>query len=109
MKEKVTCPSCQGRRFAIAHINRGSSRNHTIEKVKCHVCGGEGEITQNYHDQIMEGRKLRSARVDKGVSIRERAARLGNVTATELSHWENPPRERPLTSAKIPSYLWEGL
>ena len=90
------CPICEGRKRALAHINRGSAP-HSWEKMDCRACAGTGMISAETATAIANGRSMRERRIARDESLREAAKRLG-VSPAELSRIEHgypsPPQGR---------------
>lgn len=84
----LECPSCSGEGSNMAFVNRGPDiRTHSVERVKCSVCGGTGKISAEQASRMELGRFDRNKRVAEGKSLREAAAERG-CTAAQLSKWE---------------------
>lgn len=81
----VECPRCEGRKGGQALVNRGG--DCTLEWVDCHTCGGDGEVSEEQARAIEAGEAMRHDRVERRVSLREEATRLG-ITPRELSDIE---------------------
>jgi DNA-binding XRE family transcriptional regulator len=101
----VTCPDCHGQKRALVHVDgrdekgRHFSRN---EVRACWRCGGIGTIPTDYAAQIEEGGRLREARRQRNVGVREVAERLG-VTPSRLTQIEmgRYGRYSPATDASV--------
>ena len=55
----------------------------------CRKCKGEGELTAERRAELERGEQRRWDRINRGLSLREEARRLG-ISFPELSRLENP-------------------
>lgn len=81
------CPSCAGekRSYRITHhTNRAASYGWA----PCETCAGVGSISLERSNVLTEAERHRQDRVDRGVSLRAEAARLG-ISSRELSDREH--------------------
>lgn len=84
----MTCPTCRGEK-TITGI--GCPGGHIIT-MACHRCGGTGIVADNQKVWVSQGQKMKKSRMDKNLSLREAAARIG-IKAFELSQMENGMKE----------------
>jgi len=85
----MECPTCEGKKFGIAHFNTGpDSSKHRWGEVACFTCNGVGSITDEHAKRIKDGKARREARIARGESMMESAARLG-ITVVALSALEH--------------------
>lgn len=54
---------------------------------KCHTCKGEGTVTEEHADRILDGQTARAMRMSRDESLREMAKRV-NRTPAQLSDME---------------------
>lgn len=81
----LTCPMCEGRKESEAVL---CGHGHCqIKMVKCSLCEGAGQVTEDHAERYREGRRRRDDRVARGKSLREEANRLG-ISASALSRIE---------------------
>lgn len=80
----MICPRCHGEKVMHGFGCPGF-RPMTFP---CPDCGGAGEIPDERAGWIEAGQRMQKARVDRGVSLREEAKRLG-VSAVLLSDVEH--------------------
>lgn len=78
----ITCPHCNGDRRVFMFWDGSEHRGSGF--VNCSTCKGEGFITDEHMTRIVEGKKRRDDRVERGVSLKEEAERLG-INPVELS------------------------
>lgn len=84
MPDILTCQYCQGVGYiGPVHVNRGDSPHQWLERVDCSECGGTGTWSVQRAINYRDGQAMRTARVDRGESLREASKRLG-ITAAEL-------------------------
>lgn len=81
--EYVRCPDCKGKKRVFAHVNRGE-KGCDFRHIDCSRCNGTGAIAKEQLVWIEAGRKRRSERVARDVSLMEEAKRLG-ITSAQLS------------------------
>lgn len=81
------CPVCLGSPKSIAHFNMGENKPHEWREIECDACEGTGRVTQHRMDAITEGKKLRQDRIERNMSLREEAQRLG-ISPVQLSRRE---------------------
>jgi DNA-directed RNA polymerase subunit N (RpoN/RPB10) len=87
----IRCPSCNGAGTVDAFwdgVDTGGKRIGGYGPVTCFTCNGTGEVDKGYSRRLEEGRRRRQDRLDRGMSLREEARRLG-ITAQELSRIEH--------------------
>lgn len=76
------CPTCNGTRKSVVFVNTGADRKgHYTEVRTCDRCLGAGMVSQDVIDAIEYGKRLRKARIDKGLTLRQVAASEGVSTA----------------------------
>ncbi len=83
--DNISCPECCGHKIVLVTYFPGTPRHPPMP---CRVCGGSGQITLEHHNRIEAGEKMREDRIERGVSLRAEAARLG-ITPCNLSDLEN--------------------
>lgn len=83
----LVCPGCSGDRQVFAHVNTQDPETHGFQWIDCSTCKGAGEITEDMRESIDAGRKARQNRIDRGLTLRQEADRLG-VSAVVLSRLE---------------------
>ena len=83
----MICPTCQGKQ-KLSAILCGSA-GCQAGSIPCSTCNGTGQITDEHLKRITKGNFMRLDRINRGLTLREEATRLG-VTAIELSHREHP-------------------
>lgn len=81
--EYVRCPDCKGNKRVFAHVNSGG-KGCDFRHIACLRCKGTGAIPWEQLAWIEAGRKRRSERVARDVSLMEEAKRLG-ITSAQLS------------------------
>lgn len=88
----MICPECHGDRkvSGVMHVNSGAGRAEWLrfQGVQCVECDGSGEISEARAEEILAGQTRRLDRIERGLSLREEARRLG-MTALELSDLES--------------------
>ena len=84
--EPVLCPHCigAGRSGFIACGPQGAHSGVQF----CRTCEGTGHVSAELAERIAEGRRWRQDRIDRRLSQREEAERLG-ISPVELSKLEN--------------------
>lgn len=88
--QSVTCPRCNGKKESWAILcGNGQSRQGNVS---CSACKGEGAITADHMERIIEGEAMRQNRLSRGLSGREEAKRLGldPITLNHLEHGRLP-------------------
>ena len=85
MSVKTACPDCHGAGETHAFVHDGQGCRYRV--IDCFRCSGEGTVPREMLDWIEAGQKMRAARVESGISLREAAKQRG-MTATELSRME---------------------
>lgn len=85
---EMICPECNGEKKLRALCRYGDGSPCRWESINCWECGGTGEVTQARLDAIEKGRGMRKSRLERNLTLREEATRLG-ITPQELSHKEN--------------------
>ena len=83
----VLCPYCKGEKKQFVHLNTINPKTHGFQWVPCMCCKEKGEITDEHYTQIKHGKLLRKSRIDRGLTLRQEAERLG-ISAIELSKRE---------------------
>lgn len=77
------CPTCKGERQSFVFVNTGlDSSQHYSEIRQCDRCMGAGYVSKAVIDAIENGKRLRKARVDRGLTLREAALQEGVSVAT---------------------------
>lgn len=87
----MICPDCKGEKRVFAHVNRGDGGSSGFEWINCLRCKGAGEVPDEQAVWMLEGVKLRTERMARGLSLREEAKRLG-ISPVELSAIERGMR-----------------
>lgn len=80
--ESCKCPKCDGEKKIFTHMC-----GHGWRLVNCGQCGGTGLVPSEMIAWIAEGKRRRDDRMDRCVTLRSEAKRLG-VSPTLLSRWE---------------------
>ena len=81
----ITCPECMGRGQYSALVM--FSDGCRPASMPCSRCKGDGKVSPAMTDWIAMGGRLRRARQERDLSLREEAARLG-ISVVELSQME---------------------
>jgi hypothetical protein len=83
----IKCPVCKGFKEigCLMHYATGEDKYGVI---KCTTCAGLGLISYEHAERIRQGKAMREDRINRGLSLREEAKRIG-VTPQNLSHLEN--------------------
>lgn len=85
MKQALpVCPDCGGERARLA-IAMSAGKAFMLE---CPTCSGSGMVTPEFLERRAEGRRMREARVKRGVGLREEAERRG-MLASDLCRMES--------------------
>jgi hypothetical protein len=79
----MTCPKCHGKGTEWGFACPGFSAH----EFPCFCCNGSGNISADQAERMVEGEGARKARIQRRVSLREEATRLG-VKPSDLSMWE---------------------
>ena len=83
MGEMVKCPHCNGPgELQLVHIHPGGWRRQ-----RCRTCDGTNQIDAELARRMEMGRLLRQRRIDRTLSLREEAKRIG-ASPVVLSHVE---------------------
>lgn len=78
------CPTCNGTGTTEAMACPGFRRI----TLPCPRCAATGDITEERAAELAAAERLRRDRLDRGLTLRQEAARLG-ISAPELSRMEN--------------------
>lgn len=79
----MQCTKCSGQGYHTGYACPG----FRPVKLPCGPCGGSGVITEEDAARIWRGKQIRQARVDAGLSLKEKAEHLG-ITPMMLSRME---------------------
>lgn len=72
----MTCPQCNGAKHLTAFARRVSGTAYYIE-LDCDLCQSTGAISDEQLNWVLEGEKLRQARINREETLREFAKRTG--------------------------------
>lgn len=80
MADRLPCPHCRGTRTAVLDcrlVAADGSSHREFRHIVCGTCQGEGTITTAHAARIDAGKARRADRLNRGLSLRAEAARLG--------------------------------
>jgi len=99
--ESPLCPFCSGRGTVFAFVDgiRDGRRCGWQQNIKCSICEGTGRVTPARAAAIQEGERRRQDRINRRLSGREEAARLG-IDPIHLNALEHGRRTDWPVSAK---------
>jgi hypothetical protein len=85
------CPTCGGMGASFGFWDGTDEKGEHVGgcgPVVCLTCEGRGHVGQEVLDRIVEGKRRRRERIDRGLSLRDEATRLG-ISMQELCNLEH--------------------
>ena len=73
--EFIICPHCKGRKTSPTFVT--TKTGCSFREIDCFTCKGAGFITRDHRDRIVKGEGIRLERINRGLSLRQEALRLG--------------------------------
>lgn len=71
----IACPHCKGKKVFLSFITiKGKC---SPQEIDCFTCKGAGSITEDHSDRIVKGEMVRLDRINRKLSLRQEAQRLG--------------------------------
>lgn len=94
----MQCPLCKGKKkilglFPVWAEDVPKEKRKPYVEVTCHQCEGNGEVPDEMTEWIKEGKKLKDKRIEKRLTLRKAAKKLG-IDGSELSYQETG-RKKP--------------
>lgn len=81
----IICPNCKGRKTCQSFVTvKGKC---SFQEIDCFTCKGAGFITGTHYDRIIKGEAMRLDRINRNLSLRQEAHRLG-MKPIELARLE---------------------
>lgn len=81
----IICSHCKGRKSYPSFVT--TRKGCSLQEIDCFTCKGVGSITEDHYDRIIKGETIRLDRIERKLSLRQEALRLG-IKPIELARLE---------------------
>lgn len=85
----IECPECHGKGLSGGYGLACGERGCQVAVMSCRACRGTGEVDLDYPERKAKAEELRTERMARDLSARERARELG-MSAVDYSRLEHP-------------------
>ena len=91
MADTITCPTCGGKPLVplfAKYVEGTPKEDRKVPEIKCPTCEGLGTVTQERLDAIVDGQRIRTARLARQLGPRRCAEAIG-ILPSDLLRAEN--------------------